>query len=267
VRFLISSAARLGRVLFFAAMATGTAGAQQASTPPAADSLAFFYKDPQPARLVEIFSDVQNRALPWGAYPPLTGLLAAVFKLHPEQIDQLVPRVKDVKAAYALIAASRLSGQAAKSEALRAKFANIGFDERLNVEFANLPGRIEDLRISTPTHLDILWGASFAAGDGRYVVPIIDFFANTANASEPVAIDIAKTVIEMMGGPKDTIKGLKEKYGEARARQMVYAATALWAIQSNVRQHEYVRQTTAGYIGGHPGTPATKALSALTRIK
>jgi hypothetical protein len=242
------------------------AHAQQASGPPA-DSLAFFYKDPQPERLVEIFADVQNKALPWGAYPPLTGLLAAVFKLHPEQIDQLAPGVKDVKAAYALIAASRLSGQSAKSEALRAEFANIGSDERLNFEFANLPNRIEDLRIATPTHLDILWGASFAAGDGRYVVPIIEFFANTANASEPVAIDIAKIAIEIMGGPKDTVKGLKEKYGEARARQMVYAATALWAIQSNARQHEYVRQTTAKYIEDHPGTPATKALSALTRIK
>ena len=99
------------------------------------------------------------------------------------------------------------------------------------------------------------------------MVPIIDFFAETANASEPVAIEIAKIVIEITGGPKDTIKGLKEKYGEARVRQMVYAATALWAIASNTRQHEYVRQTTARYIGDHPGTPATKALSALTRIK
>jgi hypothetical protein len=85
------------------------AHAQQASGPPA-DSLAFFYQNPQPERLVEIFTDVQNRALPWGAYPPLTGLLAGDFKLHPEHIDLLVPNVKDVKAAYAVIAAARLRG-------------------------------------------------------------------------------------------------------------------------------------------------------------
>jgi hypothetical protein len=247
-------------------MAPYMAHAQQASGPPA-DSLAFFYKNPQPQRLVDIFTDVQNRALPWGAYPPLTGLLAGDFKLHPEHIDLLVPNVKDVKAAYAVIAAARLSGQTAKAEALRAKFANIGSDPTLNAQFAGLPTRIEDLKIATLTHLDILWGASFAAGDGRYVTPIIDFFANTANQSELVAIDIAKTVIEMVGGPKDTIKGLKDKYGEAGAMQIIYAATALWAIQSNAQQHEYVRQITAKYIEDHPGTPATKALSALTRIK
>jgi hypothetical protein len=259
-------AALSGLACFLVALTTGTVHAQQASGPPA-DSLAFFYKDPRPGRLGEIFADFQNRALPWGAYPPLTGLLAAIFKLHPEQIDPLIPAVKDVKAAYALIAASRLSGQPAKADALRAKFANIGSDERLNAEFAGLPTRIEDLRIATPTHLDILWGASFAAGDGHYVTPIIDYFANTANESALVALDLAKIVLEIVGGPKDTIKGLKEKYGEARARQMLYAATALWAIASNARQHEFVRQTTARYIGDHPGTPATKALSALTAIK
>jgi hypothetical protein len=260
------NATLLGRVIVCAVLMTCCANAQQASGPPA-DSVAFFYRDPQPQRLVEIFTDVQNRALPWGAYPPVTGLLAAVFKLHPEQIDQLVPSVKDVKAAYALIAATRLSGQTAKAEALRARFASIGSDERLNAEFAGLPTRLEDLRIATPTHLDILWGASFAGGDGRYVLPIIDFFADTVNVSELVAIDVSRITIEMAGGPKGTIAGLKEKYGVPATVRMVYAATALWAIRSNAFQHDYVKQTVTKYIADHPGTPATKALSAATGIK
>jgi hypothetical protein len=245
---------------------TSVASAQQPSGPPA-DSLAFFYRNPQPERLVEILTDMQNRALRWDAYPPVTGLLAAVFKRHPEQIDQLVPAVKDVKAAYALIAASRLSGQPAKAQLLRDKFASIGFDEKLNAEFAGLPTRFEDLRITRPTHLDILWGASFADGDGRYVVPIIDYFAATANESELVALDVTKTAVEVAGGPKGTIRDLKEKYGEARTIQFILAATALWAIRSNTLQHPFVRQTIAKYIGDHPGTPATKALSAATGIK
>jgi hypothetical protein len=256
----------LGRALVFVVLMTCSATAQQASGAQA-DSLAFFYRDPRPQRLVEIFTDVQNRALPWGAYPPVTGLLAAVFKLHPEQIDQLVPSVKDVKAAYALTAAARLSGQTAKAEALRAKFASIGRDEKLDAEFAGLPTRLEDLRIATPTHLDILWGASFAGGDGRYVVPIIDFFANTANVSEPVAADVSRITIEMLGGPKGTIAGLKEKYGVPGTVRMVYAATALWAIRSNAHQHDYVKQTVTKYIADHPGAPATNALSAATGIK
>jgi len=112
-----------------------------------------------------------------------------------------------------------------------------------------------------------LWGASFAAGDGRYVTPIIDYFAAAANASELVAIDIAKTTIEMTGGPKGTIASLKGKYGDAGAMQLIYAATALWAIAANSRQHPFVKQTVTEYIRNHPGTPATKALSALTGIK
>ena len=256
----------LGRAILCVVLMTCGANAQQVSGP-AADRLAFFYTNPQPQRLIEIFTDMQNRALPWSAYPPVTGLAAAVFKLHPEGIDQLVPSIKDVKAAYALIAASRLSGQSAKAEALRARFANLGADERLNAEFTGLPSRIEDLRITTPTHLDIFWGASFAGGDGHYVLPIIDYFANAANASELVAIDIARIAISIGGGPKDILAGLKEKYGEANARQMIFAATALWAIRSNALQHPFVRQTVTKYIGDHPGTPATKALSVVTGIK
>ena len=197
----------------------------------------------------------------------MAGLFARVFSLHPDWIERLTPNAPDARAASTLVAAVQLSGQPAKAELLRAKFANSGFDDRLEIEFAGLPAHLEDLRIKTPTHLDIFWGASFADGDGRYVRPIIDYFADTSNTSEPVAIDIAKLVISMAGGPKDILVGLKDKYGEARARQMIYADTALWAIQSNSRQHEYVKQTTAKYIGDHPGTPAAKALSALTGTK
>ena len=68
-------------------------------------------------------------------------------------------------------------------------------DDTLRAEFAILPARLEDLEIATPTHLDILWGASFASGDGRYARMIIDFFAETANRSEEIAIDVAKVAM------------------------------------------------------------------------
>lgn len=71
----------------------------------------------------------------------------------------------------------------------------------------------------------------------------------------------------MGGGPKDVLTDLKEKYGETRARQMIYAGVALWAIRSNATRHAFVKQTTTKYIQEHPATPATKALSALTGIK
>jgi hypothetical protein len=230
--------------------------------------LAFFYRDPRPERLTGIFTSLQGQSLPWTAYPPLAGLFAGIFSLHPDWIARLTPNAPDAKAASTLVAALRLSGQQAKAEMLRAKFASSGFDQRLEAEFAGLPTHLEDLRITTPSQLDLLWGASFAGGDGRYVRPIIDFMAETANASELVAVDISKIAVGMSGGPRDIMVGLKEKYGDARTRQMIYAATALWAIRSNAIEHEYVKQAATKYIGDHPGTPATKALAAaLTGIK
>jgi hypothetical protein len=193
--------------------------------------------------------------------------LARSFALHPDWIERLTPNAPDTKAASTLVAAIRLSGHAAEAERLRAQFTNSGLDEKLEGEFAGLPARLEDLQIKTPSDLDILWGASFADGDGRYVRPIIDFFADTANASEPVALDVARITVAMAGGPNEIYTELKDRYGEARTRQLIYAATALWAIGSNSRQHKYVKQTAADYIRDHRGTPATHALSAITGIK
>jgi len=261
-------AGRWCRALVFFFLATCVAEAEPPSRPPDLNNvLGFFYKDPRPERLTEIFVSMQNQSLDWKAYPPVVGLFAGVFSLHPDWIERLTSNAPDAKAASTLLAAMRLCGQPARAELLRTKFAPNGLDAKLEAEFADLPSRIEDLRISTPTHLDILWGASFATGDSRYVRPIIDFLAETTNVSETVATDVAKIAIGMGGGPRDVLAGLKEKYGEAQARKLIYAGVALWAIRSNSLQHEYVKQTAAKYIADHPGTPATKALSALTGIK
>jgi hypothetical protein len=268
MRTFFPRAALLCRALLFILSVTTATNAQQPAQPTKLDLLlTFFYKDPQPERLVGIFTTLQSQSSEWGAYPPVAGLFASLFKLHPDWIDRLSPSAPDPKAASTLVAALRLSGQSAKADRLRAKFANGGLDQRLEAEFARLPSRFEDLQISTPTHLDLLWGASFAGGDGRYVRPIIDFFANTANDSELVALDVARIAVGIGGGPNDVLNGLKDKVGEARARQMIYAGVALWAISANARQHAFVKQTTTKYIQEHPGTPATKALSALTGVK
>jgi len=136
-------------------------------------------------------------------------------------------------------------------------------DAKLVAEFANLPDRLEALKITTPTHLDILWGAAFASGDGKYAAMIIDYFAQAANRSEPIALDIARTAIAIMGGPKDIIGELRGRYGDDGARQIIYAATALWAIASNAKQYPFVDRVVVKYIADHPGTPAQKALVAL----
>jgi hypothetical protein len=67
----------------------------------------------------------------------------------------------------------------------------------------------------------------------------------------------------MAGGPQEPLQGLRAKYGEDFARQIIYAASALWALQSNARQHNFVDQAVTQFINERQGTPAAKALTAL----
>jgi hypothetical protein len=89
------------------------------------------------------------------AYPPITGLLARSFNLHPDWIERLIPNAPDGKAASTLVAALRLSGHAAEAERFRARLRNSGLDAKLEGEFAALPGRLEDIQIKTQSDLDV----------------------------------------------------------------------------------------------------------------
>src|SRR5262249_54558736 len=146
---------------------------------------------------------------------------------------------------------------------LRLRFKDVGSDQKLKSELVGLPAQLENLWITTPTHLDIVWGAAFASGDARYPGMILDFFAATANQSEQVAID----VVAIAGGSKEVLQELRGKYRDDLARQIVYAAAALWALQANARQHVFVDQTMARYITQKSGTPAAKVLAALRQRK
>ena len=237
----------------------------QQSQPTSDDKLIlFFYKNPQPEKLSALLSGLQRSKANWNAYPPIVGLLSVVFAKDPEWPDKLSASSLDEKAASAVFAALKLSGQPAKAAALRNKLGDQGFDPRLSSEFADLPDQIDTLRISTPTHIDIFWGASFASGDERYVRKIIDFFAAIANKSDLVAIDVAKVALSISGGSRDGLVGLKEKYGEAEARQLIFAGVALWGLRANAAQHSFVRDAISKYLEDHPKAPAARALSAAT---
>lgn len=255
----------------FLCLATCVANAQATQPAPTAPlsatdkTVLFFYQDPKPERLVELVADLQRLSPDWNAYPPVAGLLSIAFTQHPDWIDRIVPATPDAKMASTLTAALRLAGQPGKAAQLQSKFAG---DGQLNVEFSGLPTRLDDLQIVTPTHLDIVWGASFADGDARHVRAIIDFMAATANTSDVVAIDIAKTAIGIGGGPKDTLLGLKARYGDATATRMIYAGVALWAIRTNAFEHPYVKEAVNRYLRDNPGTPTGKALAvAIADIK
>jgi hypothetical protein len=121
------------------------------------------------------------------------------------QPDRLVPDHPDTGTAVAMAAALRLSGLPRMEPNLQSRLSAAGADPTLRVELANLPPRLEELHVVTPTHLDVLWGASVASGDDCYVRMIADFFATTANHSELIAVDVAKTALAISGGPRDVL--------------------------------------------------------------
>lgn len=246
-----------------ALIAASSAEAQQAQKPtPQDELLMFFYKDPRPDRLVGFLEQFdKTNAQKWDAYPPVAGFLTIVFRTHPADIEQLLPARLTPQSATTVAAALRMSGNAAMAAKLQPKLEQARKDEKLANEFANLPVRLEDIPISSPSHLDILWGAAFASGDARYVRMILDFFAQVANTGEPVAIDIAKVAVGMAGGSKEIFGELRGRYGN-NSGLIIVAAAALWAARSNAEKHVFVDRALTAYVNEHPGTNATKTISA-----
>lgn len=222
----------------------------------------YYYRDPRPERLVG-YLERYARNTDWIAFPPVVGLFAVVFREHPDWTDRLMPSHFDARSADTVDAALQLSGNSALKQALRSRINQAGHDARLQNELANLPSQIIDIRVARPTHLDILWGAFFASGDERYVQRIIDVLAQTANRSEPIAMDVARTTVAMSGGPRDILGQLKGKYGDVLGFEIILAATAGWALGANGQRHDKVANTITAYISEHPGTNTTKVLSVL----
>lgn len=227
------------------------------------DLFLYYYKNPQPDRLVGFLERYGKSASSWNAFPPVVGFLAVVFREHPEWIDRLIPAHLDARSAMAIDAALQLSGNSAVRQALQSRLAEPGSDTTLKGELGNLPSQIVDIRIVRPTQLDIFWGAFFSSGDERYVRRIIEFLAQTADRSELIAMDVARTTVAMSGGPKEIYGQLKTKYDQALGMEIIFAATAGWALGANARRHEKVAHAVTTYISQHPDTYATKVVSML----
>lgn len=268
-RHSFASTAFAAVLAVYGVMSLGTwpALAQAAGADPDEVLLMSFYKDPRPERLVGYLERMQARSeLKWNAYVGTTGALAVVFRKHPASIETLVPAALTDKSAEAVSAALVLAGQRSMLQKLQPRLAAAGSDATLKSELAGLPDTLDKLSVKTPTHLDLLWGAAFASGDERYPTRVAEFVAQTANRSEQTAIDIAQAVIVMTRGPGgqgDFMKGLRGKYGDRGMVEIIIAASGLWALASNARNHPFVVSAAEKYVQAHAGTPASKAISAL----
>jgi hypothetical protein len=246
------------------------AAAQQVPRAQAASGdplLGTFYRDPRPERLVGFLDRLQaSPTLESTSYALIAGFYAAVFRRYPADIERLIPQSLEAKTAETVSAALRLSGNRAMHRNFQPRLTATGRDLDIAVLFVNLPSRLEDLEIAGRTGLNILWGAAFASGDATFVRMILDYFARTADLDDAIGRDILLTVQAQLGGSRDILFEMRERYGVLGARRIVFASDALISLQLNAKQHTFVNGVVTTYIAEHPGTPAQKALIA-TRPK
>lgn len=227
------------------------------------DPVTHFYEDPKPEKLAGLLDKARQSQAPWEMFPPLAGFYAALFNRHPDWIDKLLPQTFDARTADTITAAWRLAERPPMAQSLRTRIEAAGHDTMLMGAFADLPEKLGAVRITTPTHMDIMWGAFFATGDLAYVGKIIDFFAQMANRSDQMSLDITAVALAMGGGPKEPLQQIRTKYGDNIMRAIVYAATAEWGLLSNARQHATVAKTLDAWIGANEKSAAAKSLLAV----
>jgi hypothetical protein len=242
--------------------AVAPAAAQKAPTSP----FTYFYLDPKPETISGFLDGYSKRPAEWGAYPPMVGFFAVVFRRFPDWADRLSPVTFDGKTAVTVAVAYRLSGLPPMPAALRDRLFATPPDAELQAQLINLPARIEELTISTPTHLDMMWGAFSAGGEDRYVRKILGFLAATIDSSHELGIDVTKfTVAYTSNHAQDVVPEMRAKYDDTRLRQIVYASAAQWALVSNAQQHPRVREIIDAYRAEHPNSETTQSLVALLK--
>jgi hypothetical protein len=231
------------------------------------ERISTFYKTPDPKEVPGLLSQwsVSPSAQRREGIPPMVGFAAGLAAKYPDRIDAMFPPSLSPKAQAVAVAGVRIAGQGQKAQSLARSY---GWPDD-KVEAAGRGGNIREVRVASADDLDILWGASFAAGDAFYVHKILTFYAEFAKRPD-VAVDDLVSIVKFVHGQRvhgqrqgGDLKWVVQKYGEARAREFVVAAAALWALDSNSRQHAFVRQLVDQFLAEQAGSLAAKGLLGL----
>lgn len=234
--------------------------AEQAAPVSEAD-ITNFYQNPSPARLAQLmayFNTLAASGKPF-SQPPVIGFLAAAFHKYPADFDALIPADLSLPMLEIVGYSLRLAGQDAKARLIAERLKARG---AAAPDFTQVPASLDAVAADGPGEFDMLWGASFATGDPRYCSKILARFAAVANVDGNAddILAIAKAV-----GTNADLHWLADKRGADKARELSVMSSALWSLNSNAQQHEFVRQAVSDYIRAHPAEPASKALIALAR--
>jgi tetratricopeptide (TPR) repeat protein len=233
--------------------------AQDASAVSEAD-MTFFYKDPSPdrvAKLLVYFNTLMRPDKPNA--PPIIGFMAVAFQRYPSDIDRMIPEGLSATMQGNIATSLKLAGQDAKAQSLADHLKTSGAPAP---DLRYVPSSLDAVAASGPSEFDLFWGASFASGDPRYAAKILDHFAAIANV-DGNAEDMV-TIARTFGSGAD-MGWLVKKRGAQKAGELVAQSTALWALNSNAQQHEFIRNAVERHIATRPDEPASKALVALAQ--
>jgi len=191
------------------------------------------------------------------AEPPAIGFLAAAFQRYPNDIDRMIPAGLSVRMQGVVATALHFAGQDARANAMAGPLLANGVTPP---DWRSMPASLESITVRGPSEFDLLWGASFATGDPRYCLRILEHYAAAADADGNA--DDMVNLVRTLGTHADT-HWLVDKRGVDQARELIRQSTALWGLDSNARQHDFVRRAVGDYIRARPDEPASKALMAL----
>ena len=243
--------------------------AQQGPAPshnPDHELLTYFYKDPRPERLYGFLARFQDTPVAEQpqAFLALSGFFAAVCIAHPDQFPPMVPADLKPKTAAAISAAVRMCGNERVAVALEPTLDRSAPDEQTRAAISSLP-RLSELRVTQPTQFDILWSASFATANPAYVRPIYDFYVATTAQPGVDVHDIVAMVMLKFRPNKEALDAISAKYPRDTLIRIIYAASALWSLDSNARQHAFVATALSGYEKEAAGSVAVQGLAEVRK--
>jgi hypothetical protein len=250
------------------AMAVHSAALGQPAAP-AAPNLANFYLQPQPDRVQEYLKgiDAADLADAKRSLGLVTGFMTEVLRANPGRVEGWLaggPYSRNTQAA--LVSALWLAGT---PDAARGAAKRFAWPERELKGFFDPLARAKDLDAINPNtgnELDMFWGAFFASGEARHVNRILYAYNSRARNAGIAPLDIqllATAVGTRKPSPADAeqMERMKARYSPASRYAVAIAATALWALGSNSRQHDRVREIVTGYLKGAHNDAATTVLA------
>jgi hypothetical protein len=256
--------ARVALFLSFAVAAPCASLAQTAQPAPAQSmdlsqltaAMTRYYQ--RPSDIVTILTSWEKLGGP-GA-DNMMGFLAGCFATKPDQIGRVTKAPLGQKAQLVVVKGLRLADRTNDAKAAASHW------NWPASEVAKLNPAI--LVTKGAQTFDVMWGASFATGDATYVRPIYDYLA--AFLSEPGvnAADVMTMVaVKLRIANPEAVKEMAGRYPKETFIQVAHAASALWSLESNARQHKFVAAALEQYAKKQPQSPAIKAIDDVKKLR